>query len=138
MLLASTCPDPGNRALGLKELFFNAIEHGNLGITYDEKTRLEKEDSWKEELQRRLNLPENQDKYVVVHLERHAHEIVFIITDQGAGFDWRPYETMDPQRMFDSHGRGIAMARSLCFDELRYRGRGNEVMAIISLNQSGS
>ena len=37
ILLAQTTPKPENVVTGLKELLLNAIEHGNLGITYDEK-----------------------------------------------------------------------------------------------------
>ncbi len=38
--LASFCPDPIKSVLGLGELLVNAVEHGNLGITYSEKTLL--------------------------------------------------------------------------------------------------
>src|SRR5579871_6424484 len=48
--------------LGLNELFFNAIEHGNLGITFAEKSKLKEENQWYEEIQRRLNHPFNQNK----------------------------------------------------------------------------
>ena len=134
VLLASACPDPNNRALGLKELLFNAVEHGNLGITYDEKTELTRKDIWDVEVRRRAGLPENQDKFVSVRLERSESAVIFTISDQGSGFDWRPFESLDPQRMFHAHGRGIAMAKFLCFDELKYRGVGNEVMAVVYLD----
>lgn len=36
--LANFFPNPGQVILGISELLINAIEHGNLGITYGEKT----------------------------------------------------------------------------------------------------
>ena len=36
-LLAKSCPEPEHKTRGLSELLVNAVEHGNLGITYQEK-----------------------------------------------------------------------------------------------------
>ena len=58
--LASACA--ADKCGGLLELFVNAIEHGNLGIGYEEKTRLLGEGILSEEIERRLELPENADK----------------------------------------------------------------------------
>lgn len=38
---------------------------------------------------------------------------------------------MSPERAFDNHGRGIAMARLLSFDQLDYNAVGNEVVAVV-------
>ena len=38
---------------------------------------------------------------------------------------------MSPERAFDTHGRGIAMARMLSFDEIEYQSSGNQVVARI-------
>ena len=53
------------------------------------------------------------------------------ITDQGVGFDCQSYLTIDENRAFDSHGRGIAMAKMLSFDGLEYRGVGNQVVCTL-------
>jgi len=37
-----------------------------------------------------------------------------------------------PERVLDNHGRGIALANSLSFCQLEYKGVGNEVSARIS------
>ena len=50
-----------------------------------------------------------------------------ILRDQGKGFDWSKYLTINPERMFDLHGRGIALSAASCFDRLEYHGVGNEV-----------
>lgn len=128
-VLANVCPDPLNAVIGLTELLVNAVEHGNLGITYEEKTQLNATGSWDAEVRRRLALPENAGKFVGVQVERDDHEVRFVIRDQGHGFDWKRYIEIDPQRAFDNHGRGIAIARTLSFDAIEYRDLGNEVIA---------
>jgi phosphoserine phosphatase RsbU/P len=130
-LVAGLCPDPANTVIGLTELIVNAVEHGNLGITYAEKSELSGLDRWLAELERRAALPENADKFVEVLFERDEHQIRITVKDQGAGFDWRPYLEPDPTRVFDTHGRGITIARRLSFDDLEYRDPGNEVVAFI-------
>ncbi|MBF0158574.1 MAG: response regulator [Magnetococcales bacterium] len=131
VLLSSACPNPETRVFGLQELMINAIEHGNLDISYDEKSRLNELGQWQQEVDRRLMLEENRNKWVEIHFERTPAEIRFLIRDQGRGFDWQPFMKLDPQRLFDSHGRGIALAGMVSFDQIEYRGLGNEVLAII-------
>ena len=130
-VLASLCPVPELAASGLTELLVNAVEHGNLGISYAEKKRLRLADAWEAEVSRRLALPEYRDRCVRVRVERHFDRLEFTVTDEGAGFDWQRYIEFDPERAGDPNGRGIAMARMLSFATLEYRGNGNSVVATI-------
>jgi CheY-like chemotaxis protein/anti-sigma regulatory factor (Ser/Thr protein kinase) len=132
-LMSHICPAPERALVGLSELLINAVEHGNLGIKYEEKSDLNERGQWKAEVARRLALPEHRDKFATLHLQRDARQIRFTIIDQGAGFDWQSYLEIDPLRAFDNHGRGVAIAKSMSFDELRYQGAGNEVEARIFL-----
>lgn len=131
--IASAFPDPSRVSTGILELLLNAVEHGNVGITYDEKTKLNNEGIWREEVRRRLALPENANKRVSVHFERSNDYILISIKDEGKGFHWQDYLELDPKRAFDNHGRGIAVANLMCFDQITYQGTGNEVHAIINL-----
>jgi CheY-like chemotaxis protein len=133
VFLARICPKPQLAIIGLLELLTNAVEHGNLGITYEDKTRLNEADAWDYEVLHRLSLPENAHKQVEVRYERRDGKIAFNIRDQGEGFDWSPYMKVDPARVFDNHGRGIAMACASSFDQVTYQGIGNEVVAVIHL-----
>lgn len=128
-MLAQLFPDPQRVVTGLSELLFNAIEHGNLGISYQEKSDLLVNDSWLDEIERRLLLTENLDKYVSIRIKRDEAGISIMITDQGSGFDFKQYLDFDPERAAHSHGRGIALSRLLSFDELEYLGSGNRVKA---------
>ena len=132
-IMANTCPDPPAAVIGLTELLLNAIEHGNLGITYDEKSVMTTKDEWHTEIERRLALQENAGKRVELRYDRNEEEIRFTIRDDGEGFEWQRFFEVEPDRVFDAHGRGIIMARALSFDSVEYRGKGNEVVAIIKL-----
>lgn len=132
-LLASLCPSPETAALGLTELMVNAVEHGNLGISYAEKVALKRNDAWEAEVRRRQALPEYRGRRAWVSVRRTSDEISFVIRDEGAGFDWRRYLDFEPERAFDPNGRGIAMARAMAFSRLEYRGSGNEVAAGLKL-----
>ena len=131
-IFVNACPDPECAVIGLTELLVNAVEHGNLGITYEEKTALNADGTWELEVKRRLMLPENADKRVELLVERVEGELRFTIRDQGPGFDYEKYLEVHPQRAFDNHGRGIAIARAMSFDRIEYRGCGNEVVAVVS------
>ena len=132
-LAANAAPDPARVVLGLSELMVNAIEHGNLGIGYQRKTRLLDQGIFRDEIRRLLTLPEFSAKRAALELRRDAHELSFVIRDTGAGFDWRDYLEISPERAFDTHGRGIAMSRMVSFDRMEYRGTGNEVYAAVDL-----
>ena len=128
LLLSQACPDPKRVALGLSELLVNAVEHGNLGIGYAEKSRLLRQGRWQEEIEARLAEECYRDRFVAVAFRRAEEDISISIVDQGEGFDWRPFLDFSPERAFDIHGRGISVARLLSFDSLEYRGVGNEVV----------
>jgi len=130
-VLAMACPDPDSAVVGLTELLINAVEHGNLAISYDEKTVLHASGQWESEISRRLTMPQYAARFAEVTFERVNGEIRFTIRDAGNGFDWRQYWDIDPRRAFDTHGRGILMARHLTFSNLEYRGCGNEVVAVV-------
>ncbi len=130
-LLAQTAPDPSRAVLGLTELMLNAIEHGNLGITYAEKSLLIGADRLQTEIALRLAMPAYAERRVTVEFERNVEAVSYLIRDEGKGFQWREFLDISPDRAFDTHGRGIAMSRMLSFDRMEYRANGNEVVAAI-------
>lgn len=133
LILSKISPDPMTVVSGLTELMVNAVEHGNLGITYDEKSLLSDSGTWYMEVERRLALEENLNKKAIISIEKDETEIRFRITDQGAGFDWQTYLDIDVSRADHSHGRGIAMSRLMSFSKVEFQGKGNDVIAVFSL-----
>lgn len=133
LLLADASLDPARTVVGYSELLINAVEHGNLGISYAEKSRLLSEGRWVEEVEARLSQPDFSGRLVRVILEKADGISRVTIIDQGAGFDWAGYLEFSPERVFDLHGRGIAMSKSVSFDSLEYRGSGNTVVTTVAL-----
>lgn len=129
--LARVCPRSQFLAVGLSEMFTNAVEHGNLGITYEEKASLIAGKRLAKEVEARLDAPHNRCKMVTVLFERLPGETRITVRDEGKGFDWRKYMDLDTARAFSAHGRGIVMARRLSFDSLEYRDPGNEVVCVV-------
>lgn len=131
--LANMFPEPERVISGLSELMTNAIEHGNLEIGYDKKSRLLAEDLLIDEIDERLEQEPYQNRVGKIHLLKTSDRIIVTITDQGQGFDWRPYLKISIERVFDQHGRGIAMAAENSFDKLEYQGKGNQVKCTVYL-----
>ncbi|MBK6909133.1 MAG: response regulator [Rhodocyclaceae bacterium] len=130
--LANLGADVSALAMGLTELLVNAIEHGNLGITYAEKKHLRQNDGWEDEVNRRLASADLGARRARITIARQPESFTFTIEDEGAGFDWQRYLEFDPERVYDPNGRGIAMAKRVAFGTLEYHGRGNVVVATVS------
>lgn len=133
-LLSDHYPDPGKVITGLTELMINAVEHGNLAITYAEKSKFLVQGTLNQEIQRRLKLSEYKGRHVTVYFQLLEALIEITIEDQGDGFDWEEYMELDPSRLLEPHGRGIAIANKLSFCEVDYKGGvGNKVVARLYL-----
>lgn len=116
--------------LGLLEILINAIEHGNLGITFDEKSAAMEDgpDEFDKLIAERLAQPENQNRTVLVEFRMDEHQCEWTITDEGKGFDCHMVpDPCDPENIMVKHGRGILLAR-LNFDEVVFREKGNQVV----------
>lgn len=127
LLLGGAFSRPELVVNGLYELLLNAIEHGNMQIGYEEKSRLVANDEWQTEVERRLALPENLNKKVNITFIKSNKDIEIVITDEGEGFDPAPFMEIEPSRATQSSGRGIAKANMLSFDQLQYDAKGNRV-----------
>ena len=120
----------------LQELLFNAIEHGNLEIVYQEKQEALAEGHYEQLLGRRLAQARLKDRRVRIHVaqDKEAKSLVYRITDEGKGFKWRSLLSRSQEvcESEDVNGRGIFLARSF-FSSLAYNDRGNEVTLTVSL-----
>jgi hypothetical protein len=112
-------------------LLVNAVEHGNLAISYAEKSEMRRNDTWDAEVEQRLADPVLGARRARIAFRRADDALSFTIRDEGAGFDWRNYLEFSPERAFDPNGRGIAMARQACFSSLDYLESGNVVVATV-------
>lgn len=119
------CPDVEMLKMALGEILLNAIEHGNLGITMEEKSRAVKKGTYDRLVQRRLMDPAMAGRNVTLEVVMDRDRLEYIVTDEGDGFDYQKETGVDPGSRIGS-GLGIQIARSF-FHEVRYEGKGNRV-----------
>ncbi len=128
-------PELNQAILGINELMNNAVEHGNLGITSEEKQKLMMNGKLKQEIEKRLNEPSYKDKTASILIEKPTNRMIKItIKDEGSGFNHQQYKDVNLDNITDPNGRGIALARILSFDKLEYIGNGNEVVCSVAIN----
>lgn len=118
----------------LGEFLLNAHEHGNLKIGEEEKSELLMEDKFEDEMASREI---NCDAKIEVLLSILEGEIAIKITDEGDGFNYDKYLSMDEdtllKRITMPNGRGIFMA-SKYFDHVRYSKGGACLLLTKKLN----
>jgi DNA-binding response OmpR family regulator len=119
--------------LALYETLANAVEHGNLGITYDLKTQaMEQAGGMEELIRRRLADPVLGSRRVHVNVEYLADRVIYRIRDEGEGFD---PQTLHDKPLGDTtalHGRGIALVRHY-MDEVAWNPIGTEICMVHKL-----
>jgi len=125
--------------VALTELLVNALEHGNCGIGYEEKSAwIESGKKIIDLIQEKLSNSESASRMITYSYEIHRDYSDFFIEDQGDGFNWREYVQPDNETVYTTvSGRGIAMARSSSA-RLEYNGKGNRVRCSIDHQELSS
>lgn len=114
--------------LALTEMLTNAIEHGNCGISSEEKSAWLQNGKEMGDLLRTKNLdPAICNKRVTFEYSLEASKGNFFIADEGNGFDWRHIkDATESDNLLSLNGRGILMTKMVVRD-LIYNNKGNEV-----------
>lgn len=124
--------------IALREIIINAIEHGNLNITFDEKTRALMNDEYFEFIATRQQDPRFRDRKVEIVYSIDKEKIVYKVTDEGDGFDYRVFlksgSDSANEKML-SHGRGISLVMHI-FDDIQFNKKGNQVLLVKHLCRS--
>ncbi len=122
--------------LALNELLINAIEHGNCGITYAEKTAwLEQEKPISGLIAQKCSDPKVGARKVTFEYRLGPTSSHFTIADEGDGFDWRNIkDASESENLYKLHGRGILVSRQVT-DNLTFNEKGNEVQFEITYEE---
>lgn len=125
--------------LVLSELMINGIEHGNCGITYDEKSAfLDTGGNIVDLIAEKCKDPAVNGKRVRVEWDISRNRSKFIIRDEGDGFDiFKLKEKIKKEGAYALHGRGIRMA-SLFAERIAYNRRGNAALVQIRHEKDAS
>ncbi len=115
----------------LTELLMNAIEHGNCGISFDEKsTFLNNGGNINELIKEKASHEVNLHKKIYFSYKYTDTEISFTIRDCGKGFNHKKlnYNPESEDDLGRLHGRGIFLSKHFAAD-ISYNDIGNEVTA---------
>lgn len=113
--------------ISVREMIINAIEHGNLGISFEEKTNAMLEEKLFDLIRNRQDDPKYGNRKVKVVSILTSKKFGVYIEDEGEGFDHKKFLGKKPGSDAElAHGRGILMARSV-FDIIKYNEKGNGV-----------
>jgi len=116
--------------VGLQELLLNAIEHGNLNISYEKKQEILEDGNYKEFMEERINDSLYKDRKVNINVFFNNEYLKINIIDEGDGFDINSLpDPNDPDNLLGESGRGILLSMN-AFDEVKYNKKGNAVTLI--------
>jgi len=120
-----------NLQLALNELIINGIEHGNCGISYEEKNKALMEGlSMADLIAFKNEDPEVSRKAVRLDWDFSEQEVRLVITDSGDGFDVASFvASLKDRNNTELHGRGIMLAQSIG-DKLVFNKKGNRVSLV--------
>ena len=114
--------------MALREALLNAMEHGNLQL--DSSLRENDEHSYHELARQRRREQPYCDRRVHVQARETRTEAVYVIRDDGPGFDTSKLpDPTDPHNLEKRSGRGLLLMRAF-MTEVRHNDRGNEVTLI--------
>ncbi len=118
--------DRMNLQMALSELLTNAVEHGNLNISYQEKSDwIMNGGNVLDLIKTRAQDPKYKGRKIKINYSIHNKASAFRITDSGDGFDWKKVLERRAANT-DTHGRGISLSRSFV-KNLSYNEKGNQV-----------
>jgi CheY-like chemotaxis protein/anti-sigma regulatory factor (Ser/Thr protein kinase) len=115
-----------NLKIGIEEMIANAVEHGNLGITFEEKNRAIEEGGLAELMAERGRASDAAGRRVHVESRLTLESFEISIGDEGQGFAWRDLPEVAPESLLSYNGRGIFLTK-IYFDDVLYNDAGNGV-----------
>ncbi len=125
--------------LALVEIIINAIEHGNLEISYHEKTDALNGSNYFDFINARQVNPLYSGRQVQIEYSITSGEARYVIVDDGSGFNHKEFFERDMAEInlgLKAHGRGVLMATKI-FDEVQYSDEGNQVVLVKRIPGAG-
>ena len=111
--------------IALHEALVNAIQHGNLELSSD--LRQEDERAFQDLGEQRRRQPPYKDRRVRVRATLSRSEAVYVIEDEGPGFDPSTLpDPTDPANLERVGGRGLMLIRTF-MDEVEHNQTGNRI-----------
>ncbi len=118
-----------NLKIGIEEMLVNAIEHGNLDITYEEKNKSIEQGKFGNLIRDRLSEGDNAKKKIFVQSALTNTMLKVVVTDEGRGFDWHSLPDPLESNFLTYNGRGIFLTK-IFYDSVTFNEAGNEVTIV--------
>lgn len=118
--------------MALREAIINSIEHGNLNLTFDDKTGLPDGESYFNIIKERQMDPALTEKKVTINYSLTPDKVTYEISDEGKGFDYLSMlerDPVSPENLMLGHGRGLLMITS-AFDRVEFNDKGNCIVLV--------
>ncbi len=111
--------------VAIEEALVNALHHGNLEVASD--LRGSHDDLYYATISRRCHEPPYANRRIYLDAELTRDRAVFVIRDEGAGFDRQSVpDPLDPAGLDRPCGRGLLLMRTF-MDEVVFNAAGNSV-----------
>jgi CheY-like chemotaxis protein/anti-sigma regulatory factor (Ser/Thr protein kinase) len=111
--------------VAIEEALVNALHHGNLEVASD--LRGCHDDVYYDTIARRCCEPPYSDRRIHVEADLTRDRAVFVVRDEGAGFDRQSVpDPLDPSGLDRASGRGLLLMRTF-MDEVDFNASGNAV-----------
>jgi CheY-like chemotaxis protein/anti-sigma regulatory factor (Ser/Thr protein kinase) len=131
------CDETGRLRVGiaLQEALLNAIERGNLEVPSDLREKDNR--AYLQLIEERRRHPDHRDRRVFVSARETLAEAVYVIRDEGPGFDpsLLPDPT-DPANLERVTCRGLLLIRTF-MDEVSHNDKGNEITMVKRASRQG-
>jgi hypothetical protein len=134
VLIGHGCPNTCSTTVGIYVLLANAIEHGNLEFSPNDKAKGLAEGKWRQRVAQRLDDRDFATRCVRLRFQRGGRVLSLVIQDDGSGIDAETAESANPTRT-GYRAKGIKISKTLGFSQVSYLGVGNIVEASILLPQ---
>ncbi len=114
--------------IAIEEALLNAVYHGNLEVSSD--LRANGDDAFHALAAERRHQEPYRDRRVTVTARMSPTWAVFVIADQGPGFDLAKLpDPIDPTNIDRPSGRGVLLMRTF-MNQVRYNAAGNRVILV--------
>ena len=124
--------------MALREAIINSIEHGNLKLTFAEKSGLPDGESYFKLIKERQMDPALTEKKVTINYSLNRERVIYEISDEGEGFDYLSMldrNPVSPENLLLGHGRGLLMITS-AFDHVEFNDKGNRIVLVKHFSQA--
>jgi PAS domain S-box-containing protein len=114
------------------EVIINSIEHGNLHLTFEEKTDSLHSGTYFDLVRERQMDPSLKERKVYIDYSLNQDRVIYKISDEGEGYDYTSMLKVKPkERTFAGleHGRGLFIIKG-SFDVVKFNKKGNQILLV--------